>query len=389
MEKKTNTKQTVEVTFKFDEIKPIKVPFEKGIKIIELEQFLLSKFRIKIDDRIKEKLFGLDYRAKQNDIQETTIQINMNNLIQLLFNTPESIDLMPLVPFIPNTHIQIDESDLNNPQGSYGILKKCKFLSAKDKDDLEYAFKSFNLNNDKALESFSKEVEAYSKLNHPAIPKFLGVSYDLTHGHGILMEYIRGEHLIELIENEKKNHSILEENEKLQYVYQLADVISYLHSNKIIHRDLKPNNIMIKKKTLNDARPQLFLIDYGLSKVEDGDLNNTLATVVRRNTNVYKKLQGGDNLEEFNSFDIWSLGCIIYYLFTRKHPCNQVEKELFEHFNKGTNFFKQDEFKDEFIYEIIKDCCALDHTKRKTAEQIKEKVFLKIHNNVNNGKICL
>ena len=45
--------------------------------------------------------------------------------------------------------------------------------------------------------------------------------------------------------------TLIDEEEKLQYIYELADVILNLHSNCIIHWDIKPSNTMIKKKMKN------------------------------------------------------------------------------------------------------------------------------------------
>ena len=182
-----------------------------------------------------------------------------------------------------------------------------------------------------------------------------------------------------------KCNDLIDEKDNLEYVYQLADVISYLHNNECIHRDLKPNNIIIKSLNKLSSKPRLFLIDYGLSKLEDDHKQLlSVSTIVRDNMNVYKFLFG-DDLFKHKSFDIWALGCIIYFLYTKKHPCNYDSLELKKLVDNGKYFFKKDEFKDEFIYELIKDCCDLDHTKRKTAQEIRDKVFIRMHCNTNKG----
>ena len=87
--------------------------------------------------------------------------------------------------------------------------------------------------------------------------------------------------------------------------------IKEIHSQKLIHRDLKPDNIFISK-------------DY---KAKIGDFGISKQLI---NTNDYSKTQKGTlrymapeilNGEEYNrKIDIWSLGCILYELFTLK-PC--------------------------------------------------------------------
>ena len=385
--------ERINATLKIKPTNPISITVPNKMKFKELEQFLLSKFRIKLDEKLEIKNFinkddrGLLEDIKKNDI----IEIDMMKIFDLIFVQNRDDYFLPLVPFIPSELLKFGKNKDGVDRGSFGILLKCEYLLNKH-EDREYAYKSFNIRNDnKTLQSFAKEVEAYSKLNHPAIPKFLGISYDVLHNHGILMEYISGEDLIKIIDSEKLEKSILiNDDEKLQYIYQLADVISYLHCNNIIHRDLKPNNIMIKKKKKSEDKAQLFLIDYGLSKVDDGSINNTMASLVRNNKNVYKNFEGGNNCEEHPSFDIWALGCIIYYLYTKNHPCDNKENVLVnDYIRRQINFFKKEDFNDDFIYGLMQDCCAFNHEKRKTAEEIKEKVFLKIHSKKTNGIINL
>ena len=43
-------------------------------------------------------------------------------------------------------------------------------------------------------------------------------------------------------------------------LYQIADGLDYIHSQKLIHRDIKPDNILIS------MNGQLKLSDFGLSK---------------------------------------------------------------------------------------------------------------------------
>ena len=361
--------QKVNITLRFTPIKPLTKSFSKKLKFNEFEQWLMSKFKLRDQDKKKGLLKSMEDRDKTNNISSGTIDIDLNDFLEKLFDEEKNDTSIQFCQFIPSNELVFSNESIGD--GSFGVVTKCNYLNAKDKN-IKYAFKSFKEDQQKSFETFSKEVSAYSKLNHPAIPKFVGVSYDSEKKHGILMEYITGQDMLKCINS-------IEENDKLEIIYQLADVMSYLHSNDCIHRDLKPNNIILRNKEKSSSKPQLFLIDYGLSKMDDdNEKMNTVRSIVTDNSNVYKFLWG-ENLYAYKSFDIWSMGCIIYFLYTKKHPCNLRDNELDALVRSNKNFFKKDEFKDEFIYEIIKDCCDLDHEKRKTAQEIRDMVFKNMH----------
>ena len=95
------------------------------------------------------------------------------------------------------------------------------------------------------LNSFAKEVEVYSSYIILLSLNFLRCVSSSRHSYGLYYT----KRLIKLIETQKiKKLTLIDDEEILQYIYQLANVIFYLHSKCIIHRDLKPANIMINKK---------------------------------------------------------------------------------------------------------------------------------------------
>ena len=379
------------VEIDFTKLEPLKIKLSRKLKYNELQELILSQF--KIGQNKKRNLFNKNSfsksRFESNNISsDKSIEIDLNEAIKSIFENMNNYNSIPSVPFIPPNQIEFLPEAEDTKKGSFGDVRKCKINNLKNRDNnkTEFGFKSYNTEtNYSESDLLYKEVEVYSKLNHYAIPKFVGISYISEYKFGFLMEYIPGDNLSDCVDS-------IDKTDKLEYVRQLADVISYLHGNNIIHRDLKPNNIMIMKKDQN-IEPRLFLIDYGLSKIQEKQKENELVSMMKsvfqNSPNVYRFLIEHEQLENEQSFDIWALGCIIYFLYTGKHPCGLNMARFNENIKQKINFFIVDEFDDPFIYEIIKDCCDLDPKKRKTAQEIRDKVFLRMNmkNNQSNIKI--
>lgn len=99
-------------------------------------------------------------------------------------------------------------------------------------------------------------------------------------------------------------------------VLQITDAIQYTHSKGIIHRDLKPDNIFISSLELDKKNRKLItsckvtLGDFGLSK----NIQQSMAVSVVGTLGWMSPdhLNGNFSLKT----DMWSLGCIIYYLIS-------------------------------------------------------------------------
>ena len=89
----------------------------------------------------------------------------------------------------------------------------------------------------KALE---KEFDLGYRLKHPSLP-----IYKEFHGDYIIMEFIEGETIAELIK--KKDIWLQKDRNVRKILKQLIEVIDYLHQNGISHCDIKSDNILITK----------------------------------------------------------------------------------------------------------------------------------------------
>lgn len=158
-----------------------------------------------------------------------------------------------------------------------------------------------------ALLRFQREANAASRLNHPNIVEIYDVGED-NGQHYIVMEYIRGKSLKELI----SQRGAMEKQEALQIMDQLMCAIIEAHKNNIIHRDIKPQNILVK----DDGTVKI--ADFGIATVSDAVQLTQTDTVLGSVHYLAPELARGENAT-FQS-DIYALGITFYELVTGKVP---------------------------------------------------------------------
>jgi len=103
----------------------------------------------------------------------------------------------------------------------------------------------------------------------------------------------------------KKN---LSDDEIKYFAYQLFYSLSYIHTARVLHRDLRPQNLLIRGTILKIA-------DFGLSRA--AGMNLTLMDYITKRA--YEAPEGLLKNSDYSCpADIWSAGCILLELVTKK-----------------------------------------------------------------------
>ncbi len=88
---------------------------------------------------------------------------------------------------------------------------------------------------------------------------------------------------------------------------QIAEALEYAHRRRIVHRDIKPSNLLL------DAMGNVWVTDFGLSKVEDGaELTQSRELVGTLRYMAPERIGGKSD----HRGDIYSLGATLYELLT-------------------------------------------------------------------------
>ena len=184
---------------------------------------------------------------------------------------------------------------------------------------------------------FEREKRNYEMIHHHSIPKFYGVG-KIGKDKCLLIEYIKGTSLGKIDEMN------LNKKEKISLIYDLLQVIQYLHENGFIYRDLKPNSFII-----NESK-KLVLLDF------DRMLTNDDEQITENFDPIYCAPEIINEEEYSCEVDIYSLGMIVYFII--------MERKVSENDLAARNIF--DDFGDEFavLGKIFENCINTDKSKR-------------------------
>lgn len=165
-------------------------------------------------------------------------------------------------------------------------------------------------------EQFQREATVLARLDHPNLPK-VSDFFSVEERDYLVMDFVPGKDLSVLMTESRMKNKFLEERDVLSWAGQIAEALSYLHSQDppILHRDIKPSNL---KLTPNGV---IKLVDFGLVKILSTD-EVTITVVQGRGTAVYTPLEqyGGDVGHTDIRSDIFSFGATLYHLLTNNPP---------------------------------------------------------------------
>ena len=233
---------------------------------------------------------------------------------------------------------------------------------------------------------FQREANAASKLNHPNVVQVYDVgAYEDR--HFIVMEYIRGRTLKQLIQL----RGALHKEEAISIMKQLLSAISEAHKQNIIHRDIKPQNVLIK----DDGTVKI--TDFGIALAHNAVQLTQTDAVLGSAHYLPPEITRGE-VATVQS-DIYSLGIVFYELlcgsvpFNGENPVQIAMKHLREDIPSVKEFnpslpqsieniilkatAKNRKFRYESVEEMLNDvdsCLNEEHLndKKITFEEIKE-----------------
>ncbi|MGI6224896.1 MAG: Stk1 family PASTA domain-containing Ser/Thr kinase [Peptococcales bacterium] len=154
---------------------------------------------------------------------------------------------------------------------------------------------------------FRREAQAVASLSHPNIVSIYDVGQEQDI-HYLVMEYIKGKTLKELIQEKAP----LPLPEVIDIVKQICDALEHAHENAIVHRDIKPHNIIITRGG------RVKVTDFGIARaVSTATVTHTRGII--GSVHYFSPEQAKGEITGEKS-DIYSLGIVLYEMVTGKLP---------------------------------------------------------------------
>jgi class 3 adenylate cyclase/tRNA A-37 threonylcarbamoyl transferase component Bud32 len=180
------------------------------------------------------------------------------------------------------------------------------------------------------IRRFYNEIKAVGRLEHRNIVVAIDSSAPTDNVHYLVMEYIEGVSLDELV----AQHGPLPVAEACEVIRQAARGLQYIHKHEMVHRDLKPSNLMItlvdgeqvqSDSTLTQAgdgqRAVVKILDLGLALLAtEGQDRLTRFDHKAMGTGMYMPPEQWKTSSVDIRADIYSLGCTLYHLLAGNPP---------------------------------------------------------------------
>lgn len=165
---------------------------------------------------------------------------------------------------------------------------------------------------DQFLSRFQREAATLATLDSPYVVQVIGKGNDQGFYY-FVMEFVNGRDLAQILKEEEPSYE-----DKLRYLLDICRGLEYAHDQGVIHRDIKPANILVKHSG------EVKITDFGLARIAAGANQHvtelTVTEMVMGTVKYMAPEQKSDSKRVDHRADIYSLGVMIYEIFTGREP---------------------------------------------------------------------
>ena len=168
--------------------------------------------------------------------------------------------------------------------------------------------------NEEFIRRFKVESQAAASLSHQNIVQIYDVGEE-DGLHYIVMELLEGETLKSYM-NSKGGK--LSRREAMNFSMQICRAVEHAHSKHVVHRDIKPQNIVLTESG------KIKVADFGIARAANNTTTVNSGSYAVGSAHYLSPEQARGGYTDHRS-DIYSLGVVMYEMFTGKLPFDAEE----------------------------------------------------------------
>jgi serine/threonine-protein kinase len=170
---------------------------------------------------------------------------------------------------------------------------------------------------EKAVARFQREARAAAATGHEHIVEVLDLGYAEDGAPYLVMEYLRGSSLAQVLKQEGRLNLARTAN----VIGQVLAALAAVHQQQIVHRDLKPDNVFLTRR--GGVFDYVKVLDFGISKMkqEDGEPTDLTRTGVTMGTPYYMSPEQARGMRKLDHrVDLYAVAVIAYECLTGRLP---------------------------------------------------------------------
>ena len=198
-------------------------------------------------------------------------------------------------------------------EGGMGKVYEARHVRLSKRYAIKILHPQFNTNPE-TIARFRREAEAATSIGQENILDVIDFNETPQGVYYIVTEFLEGRSLSRALAED----GLMKVPRTLTILHQVARALAAAHRNAIVHRDLKPENIFLVRRFESDDFVKV--LDFGISKMRSGGDRLTQSGQIIGTPHYMSPEQAQGELNLDHRSDIYSLGAIMYEMFTGRLP---------------------------------------------------------------------